>query len=174
MFTRFRLAQNFDVRRTYRNVTIGASHGVWVYRKAAARTSDKHLQEPVWEHVGSTALLTGERMSFVLLVTWTESVWRGSMFCSVHGWDRIPLGSRSSVPHSIGTIRYYHLQDTRRCSSIRLPAHRLEDCARVKVKLNIIIIIIIENTWATYQETMKSRNYRKQTYWALHTYFGKY
>ena len=28
----------------------------------------------------------------------------------------------------------------------------------------IIIIIII----------MKSRNYRKQPYWALHTYFGKY
>ena len=24
------------------------------------------------------------------------------------------------------------------------------------------------------QETMKSRNYRKQPYWALHTYFGKY
>ena len=23
-------------------------------------------------------------------------------------------------------------------------------------------------------ETMKSRNYRKQPYWALHTYFGKY
>ena len=32
----------------------------------------------------------------------------------------------------------------------------------------------LENTWATYQETMKSRNYRKQPYWALHTYFGKY
>jgi len=26
----------------------------------------------------------------------------------------------------------------------------------------------------TYQETMKSRNSRKQPYWALHTYFGKY
>ena len=25
-----------------------------------------------------------------------------------------------------------------------------------------------------YQENMKSRNYRKQPYWALHTYFGKY
>ena len=25
-----------------------------------------------------------------------------------------------------------------------------------------------------YQETVKSRNYRKQPYWALHTYFGKY
>jgi len=23
-------------------------------------------------------------------------------------------------------------------------------------------------------ENMKSRNYRKQPYWALHTYFGKY
>ena len=33
----------------------------------------------------------------------------------------------------------------------------------------IIIKIII-----TYQETMKSKNYRKQPYWALHTYFGKY
>ena len=38
----------------------------------------------------------------------------------------------------------------------------------------IIIIINLENTSATYQETMKSRNYRKQPYWALHTYFGKY
>jgi len=45
----------------------------------------------------------------------------------------------------------------------------------------VIIIIIImglfqshsENTRATYQENMKSRNYRKQPYWALHTYFGK-
>ena len=27
---------------------------------------------------------------------------------------------------------------------------------------------------STYRETMKSRNYRKQPYWALHTYFGKY
>jgi len=26
-----------------------------------------------------------------------------------------------------------------------------------------------ENTSATYQENMKSRNYRKQPYWALHT-----
>jgi hypothetical protein len=26
---------------------------------------------------------------------------------------------------------------------------------------------------ATYQETMKLGNYRKQPYWALHTYFGK-
>ena len=25
-----------------------------------------------------------------------------------------------------------------------------------------------------YQEVMKSRNYRKQPYWALHTYFGKF
>ena len=32
----------------------------------------------------------------------------------------------------------------------------------------MIIIIII------YQENMKSRNYRKQPYWALHTFFGKY
>jgi heme/copper-type cytochrome/quinol oxidase subunit 2 len=54
------------------------------------------------------------------------------------------------------------------------------------IKLIIIIITIIiimgrlgpfpnhsENTWATYQETMTLRNYRKQPYWALHTYFGK-
>ena len=33
-----------------------------------------------------------------------------------------------------------------------------------------LIIIII----STYQENMKSRNYRKQPYWALHIYFGKY
>jgi len=45
----------------------------------------------------------------------------------------------------------------------------------------IIIIIIIglfqshsEDIRATYQETMKSWNYRKQPYWALHTYSGKY
>ena len=31
-----------------------------------------------------------------------------------------------------------------------------------------------ENTWATYQENMQSRNSRKQPYWALHTYFGMY
>jgi len=52
----------------------------------------------------------------------------------------------------------------------------------VKIIVIIIIIIIIiiifqrhlENTCATYQETIKSRNYRIQPYWALHTYFGKY
>ena len=38
------------------------------------------------------------------------------------------------------------------------------------LSLIIIIIIII----ITYQETMKLRNYRKQPYCALHTYFGKY
>jgi len=27
---------------------------------------------------------------------------------------------------------------------------------------------------SNYQENMKSRKYRKQPYWALHTYFGKY
>ena len=32
---------------------------------------------------------------------------------------------------------------------------------------------LLENTWATYQKTMTLRNYRKQPYWALHTYFGK-
>ena len=37
----------------------------------------------------------------------------------------------------------------------------------------MIIIIIIENTPETFQETTKLRNYRKQPYWALHTYFGK-
>ena len=31
-----------------------------------------------------------------------------------------------------------------------------------------------ENTWATYRENTKSRNYRKQPYWALHTHCGKY
>ena len=28
--------------------------------------------------------------------------------------------------------------------------------------------------YVTYRENMESRNYRKQPYWALHTYFGKY
>jgi hypothetical protein len=27
--------------------------------------------------------------------------------------------------------------------------------------------------YVTHQETMKLGNYRKQPYWALHTYFGK-
>jgi len=36
-----------------------------------------------------------------------------------------------------------------------------------------LIIIIIIITISTYQENMKSRNYRKQPYWALHIYFGK-
>ena len=39
---------------------------------------------------------------------------------------------------------------------------------------NIKIQIHSENTWATYEENMKSMNYRKQPYWALHIYFGKY
>jgi hypothetical protein len=30
------------------------------------------------------------------------------------------------------------------------------------------------NTQATYRVSTKSRNFRKQPYWALHTYFGKY
>jgi hypothetical protein len=30
-----------------------------------------------------------------------------------------------------------------------------------------------ENTRAAFQETTKLENYRKQPYWALHTYFGK-
>jgi len=38
----------------------------------------------------------------------------------------------------------------------------------------MIIIIIIINRRTTYQENMKTRNSRKQPYWALHTYFGKY
>jgi hypothetical protein len=31
----------------------------------------------------------------------------------------------------------------------------------------------LENTLATYREITKLRNYRKQPYWALHTYCGK-
>jgi hypothetical protein len=31
----------------------------------------------------------------------------------------------------------------------------------------------LENTRATYREVTKLRNYRKQPYWALHTYFEK-
>jgi hypothetical protein len=42
-------------------------------------------------------------------------------------------------------------------------------CRTAFLIIIIIIIIII-----TYQENMKSRNYRKQPYWALHTYCGKY
>ena len=39
----------------------------------------------------------------------------------------------------------------------------------VMMMMMIIMIIII----ITYQETMTLKNYRKQPYWALHTYFGK-
>jgi hypothetical protein len=54
----------------------------------------------------------------------------------------------------------------------------------IKIIIIIIIIIIIlhlepsqnrsENASIIYRESMKSRNYRKQPYWALHTYCGKY
>jgi hypothetical protein len=40
-------------------------------------------------------------------------------------------------------------------------------CDKRHPYLTIIIIIII------YQEAMKLGNYRRQPYWALHTYFGK-
>jgi len=30
-----------------------------------------------------------------------------------------------------------------------------------------------DNTWATYQESTKLRNYKTQPYWALHKYYGK-
>ena len=47
------------------------------------------------------------------------------------------------------------------------------------VKTKVIPVIIgatgpfqsnLENTWATYQEITKLRNYRKQPYWALRTH----
>jgi hypothetical protein len=38
----------------------------------------------------------------------------------------------------------------------------------------IIIIIRRRRRRATYRENMKSRKYRKQPYWALHTHCGKY
>ena len=50
------------------------------------------------------------------------------------------------------------------------------------VKTRVIPVIIgatgtfpnhSENTCATYQETMTFKNYRRQPYWALHTYCGK-
>ena len=33
---------------------------------------------------------------------------------------------------------------------------------------------VIQKIREQHQENMKSRNYRKQPYWALHIYFGKY
>jgi len=51
------------------------------------------------------------------------------------------------------------------------------------VKTKVIPVIIgatgtISNSFRKYVNNipgnMKSRNYRKQPYWALHTYFGKY
>jgi len=48
----------------------------------------------------------------------------------------------------------------------------------VKAKVIPLIIgatgTISKSFRATYQETMKLRNYTKQPYWALHTHFGKY
>jgi hypothetical protein len=46
------------------------------------------------------------------------------------------------------------------------------------VKTRVIPVIIgatgtISKSFTKYQETMKLGNYRKQPYWALHTYFGK-
>jgi hypothetical protein len=50
------------------------------------------------------------------------------------------------------------------------------------VKTKVIPVIIgatgtisksSENIRATYGESTKARNYRKQPYWALHTYCGK-
>jgi hypothetical protein len=51
-----------------------------------------------------------------------------------------------------------------------------------KMKTRVIPVIIgatgtisksFRKYGAMYQETMKLRNYRKQPYWALHTYIGK-
>ena len=56
---------------------------------------------------------------------------------------------------------------------------RVSFCVHVRIRIqerpykcDIIIIIIIIIIIS--QETMKSRNYRKQPYWALRTYFEKY
>jgi hypothetical protein len=60
---------------------------------------------------------------------------------------------------------------------------RRENIITTTTTTTTIIIIIITTTTthththtpgiATYQETMKFGNYRKQPYWALHTYFRK-
>jgi hypothetical protein len=47
------------------------------------------------------------------------------------------------------------------------------------VKTNVIPVVIgatrtISKSIRTYRESTKSRNYRKQPYWARRTYFGKY
>jgi hypothetical protein len=47
---------------------------------------------------------------------------------------------------------------------------------RLKYAVAAIIIITTTTTTTTtttYQDITKLRNYRKQPYWALHTYFGK-
>ena len=56
--------------------------------------------------------------------------------------------------------------------------------AHVKCKKTKVIPVIMrrlepsqnhsENTWAIYRKGTKSRKYRKQPYWSLHTYFEKY
>jgi len=44
------------------------------------------------------------------------------------------------------------------------------------VKANMIPVIngATGTIEITYHESTKLRNYKKQAYWALHTYFGKY
>jgi len=47
------------------------------------------------------------------------------------------------------------------------------------VKSNVLPVIIgatrtVSKSFRKHQENTKSKNYRKQPYWALHTYFGKY
>jgi len=43
------------------------------------------------------------------------------------------------------------------------------------VKTEVVQVLIgAENVQATYLESVTQRNYIKQSYWALRTYFGKY
>jgi len=43
----------------------------------------------------------------------------------------------------------------------------------VMTQLQLVVVVVVIIIKITYQEIAKLRNYRKQPYWALHTYFGK-
>ena len=66
---------------------------------------------------------------------------------------------------------------------IKKEAEKIFKCKDLLIEINrtwnmkaklIPVIIDTDNTWKTYQESMKLRIYKKQPYWARHTSYGKY
>jgi hypothetical protein len=54
------------------------------------------------------------------------------------------------------------------------PTIEIQRIWNVKIYVIPVIIGATGTISKSYRENMKSRNYRKQPFWALHTYFGKY